>query len=278
MSPVRVIGIDLAWGEGSNTKAANETGLIAADPSGMIVEAAWAIGLDATAAWVERIATDDTLLMVDAPLVVSNASGPRLCERQVGERYMYPWKVGANSTNQASKNLAGVTLLLMLGETGWRYHAGCEGVSPTAGRHVAEVFPYTTLVGARELGYDTERPVYKRQPKSLRSLSPSEFRTLCVANCDEIIRRLDGLRDADPRLDMRSHAETGKLVNEPSPVDAAAYKHREDLLDAVLCAWTGLLWVAHGRDRCQVLGCGDPVTPVATIIAPARPEQRRPIG
>jgi predicted RNase H-like nuclease len=52
------------------------------------------------------------------------------------------------------------------------------------------------------------------------------------------------------------------------------YKHREDLIDAAICAWTGLLWLRHGLDRCQVLGdVGDPSG--ATIIAPARSSQRR---
>jgi predicted RNase H-like nuclease len=31
-----------------------------------------------------RLASDDTLLFVDAPLIVDNASGQRLSERQVG--------------------------------------------------------------------------------------------------------------------------------------------------------------------------------------------------
>jgi predicted RNase H-like nuclease len=84
---MRVIGIDLAWGEGSAKKPANETGLVAVDQSGVIVDAACASGLDQTLEWTEQIATDDTLLMVDAPLVVSNASGQRLCEGEVGRRY-----------------------------------------------------------------------------------------------------------------------------------------------------------------------------------------------
>lgn len=39
---MRVIGIDVAWGEGSAKTPANETGLVAIDQSGFIVDAAWA--------------------------------------------------------------------------------------------------------------------------------------------------------------------------------------------------------------------------------------------
>jgi predicted RNase H-like nuclease len=85
------------------------------------------------------------------------------------------------------------------------------------------------------------------------------------------------LADADPPLLLQSHPVTRQLADEPSPISDVAYKHREDLIDALLCAWTASLWTRHGLDRCQVLGLpGEPADePAATIIVPARPEQRR---
>jgi predicted RNase H-like nuclease len=74
------------------------------------------------------------------------------------------------------------------------------------------------------------------------------------------------------------------LLDEPSPVDEGPYKHREDLLDAALCAWTAAIWHRHGDRRTQVLGATaepDAEGRRATIVAPARPEQRlaaRPDG
>jgi hypothetical protein len=43
------------------------------------------------------------------------------------------------------------------------------------------------------------------------------------------------------------------------------------------CAWTASLWSRHGFARCQVLGLLDDVDgdPAATIVVPARPEQRQ---
>jgi predicted RNase H-like nuclease len=67
-----------------------------------------------------------------------------------------------------------------------------------------------------------------------------------------------------------------QLTVDRSPMDEVAYKHREDLLDALICAWTAALWARHGMNRCQVLGPTTPSPqPAATIIAPTRPEQRR---
>jgi predicted RNase H-like nuclease len=264
---VRVLGVDLAWGLGP---VPNETGVVAADESGRVLAAGWTRGVEETAAWVERWSAEATIAMIDAPLVVRNISGMRECEREVGRRYGR-WKVAANCSNLSMPALAGVRLAERLVADGWSCADGSNG-PPTSGRRLYEVFPYTTLVGAAELGYHRERPVYKRKP---RHLTPDEFRRLRATNCDELILRIDALRGADPPIDIRSHPVTAALRAEPTPFADRAVKHREDLLDAVLCAWTGLLWLRHGLARCQVLG-DDDGDPPATILAPARDEQRRP--
>jgi hypothetical protein len=64
----------------------------------------------------------------------------------------------------------------------------------------------------------------------------------------------------------------------------AAIDARGQILDAgwrrgvdEAVAWTAALWAHHGLDRCQVLGPAGTLDgrPAATIIVPARPEQRR---
>ena len=190
---------------------------------------------------------------------------------QVGQRYGR-LTVSAYTTNTHSPRLAGVKFLRLARLSGWRYSDGSGG-PPTAGRFVSETYPYATLVGASELGYDIERPRYKR--KRLHR-SAAQWRAERAATCDTLIRRLGQLADADPPLLLQSHPVTKDLAGQPSPASDAAYKHREDLIDALLCAWTASLWVRHGFDRCQILGLpGKAVSgPAATMIVPARPEQR----
>jgi predicted RNase H-like nuclease len=158
---------------------------------------------------------------------------------------------------------------------GWSYEDGTAGPSVN-GRIVSECYPYTTTVGAEELGYDTERPLYKRKP---RRLSVAAWRPLRAQNCDVLIARIAGLRNAPSSLDLRADPLTAQLIDEPSPLADRAYKHREDLIDACLAAWTASLWVHRDMDRCQVLGASDLLVDDAdrraTIIAPARPAQRR---
>jgi len=137
---------------------------------------------------------------------------------------------------------------------------------------MCECYPYTTLVGAEELGYDDERPRYKRKPKALRV---AEWRPRRAAACDELIRRITSLRLVDPPLDLRSHAASRRLLDEESPEGDRDYKRREDLIDAVLCAWTAALWWRFGELRCQALGLTPDVDGAQpAMIAPCRPEQR----
>ena len=274
MTTARYLGVDLAWREDHADLPANETGVAVIDACGQILDAGWRRGVDEAVAWADAVADGgDAVMFVDAPLVVRNETGQRLCETQVGQRYGR-WKVSANSTNLGLPRLAGVRFLALAQARGWRYSDG-RGGPPATGRVLSESYPYGTLVGAAELGYDTERPRYKRRP---RGLPAAQWRRERAANCDTLIRRLCQLETADPPLRLRSHPVTRQLAGEPSPLADAAYKHREDLIDALLCAWTAALWARHGLGRCQVLGlpAEDPAAgPAATIIVPARPEQRR---
>jgi predicted RNase H-like nuclease len=269
---VRYLGVDLAWRESSHRRAANETGVASIDSTGQILDVGWTRGVEETTAWVNGAARETpALLFVDAPLVVTNTAGQRSCETEVGRRYGR-WKVSANSTNTGSARLAGVIFRDRLESLGWKYSDGSAG-PPVTGRVLSECYPYTTLVGTPELGYDTERPRYKRPP---RRMPVAQWRPKRAAACDELVRRLSQLAIADPPLRLATHPVTQRLIEEPSPIEDAAYKHREDLIDALLCAWTAALWARHGLARCQVLGRHGSLSSgaAATIIAPARPEQR----
>ncbi len=272
MAVTRFLGVDLAWREDRPDLPANETGVAVIDSGGRVLDAGWTRGVERTIDWADAAGGHaGALMFVDAPLVVRNDTGQRRCETQLGQRYGR-WKVSANSTNRHSPRLAGVRFLSLAELSGWRYSDGGHG-PPVGGRIVSESYPYATLVGARELGYGTERPRYKRKPLRVPT---AQWRTERAAACDILIGRLSQLAAADPPLVLQSHPVTRQLTEEPSPISDSAYKHREDLIDALLCAWTASLWARHSLDRCQVLGLpAEPAgEPAATIIVPARPEQR----
>ncbi len=184
------LGVDLAWRESRPGLPANETGVGVIDATGQVLDAGWRRGVDETLAWADAAAgSGDAVMFVDAPLVVRNESGQRLCETHAGQRYGR-WKVSARPTNLASPLLAGVRFLMLAESHGWRYSDGSEG-PPAGGRFLSESFPYATLVGAPELGYDTERPRYKRQPARVPM---ARWRSERAANCDILIGRLSRSR------------------------------------------------------------------------------------
>lgn len=266
---MRFLGIDLAWREDG------KSGVATLEEDGTISEAGLQADLRATVAWISNQAGQaaDQLLFVDAPLVVPNATGQRECERQVGERY-WRSKVSANSNSRESKRDAGQQLLkrTLRARAGWRYDDGTAG-PPDAGLTISECYPYTTIVGAPELGYEV-RPPYKFRSLKLPANQAWPRR---MSACDDLIHRLGALKACDPPLDLRSHGETRALLDSPSPRNARAYKDREDLLDAVISAWTAALWWRRGLEGCQVLGEDtrlDRSGRRATIIAPSKDHQR----
>ncbi len=135
-----------------STFVTNRSGVVALEPNGRISDADWTINLADAIEWIDANAVADTLLFVDAPLVIDNPDGQRLAERQVGQRYG-KWWVSANSTNIKSPRKAGVHLRERLEARGWRCDDGLDG-PPAGGRVVSECYPYTTIVGAFEFGYD----------------------------------------------------------------------------------------------------------------------------
>lgn len=85
MATARYLGMDLAWREASASLPANETGVAAIDSRGQILDAGWRCGVDDAVAWADAVAgVGAAVMFVDAPLVVRNETGQRLCETQVG--------------------------------------------------------------------------------------------------------------------------------------------------------------------------------------------------
>jgi predicted RNase H-like nuclease len=114
---------------------------------------------------------------------------------------------------------------------------------------------------------DGRRPKYKKGSKKAR---------IPGFNC--LISTLRELKASKPSLDVMSHCAVAKRVNMVPALLAGdinvttdELKELEDILDALICAWVGLLWI-EAPERCQLLpppgfpnNSGD-----AVIVAPAR--------
>jgi predicted RNase H-like nuclease len=277
----RFIGLDLAWREGRPGLPANETGIAVLDPHGAVVEAGWTSGPDET---VEQIAAaaayEWALLFIDAPLVVTNPGGQRPCKTHVGQRYgrwkgqrqhdQPPFAATSRRDLAARARASGLAVLQRPRRT---TGGGCW---------LSECYPYTTLVGASELGYETERPRYKRKP---RGMPVAHWRPLRQGACDDLIHRLIGLAQADPPLPASRSVSWTSLSGTCSAADEHEHVLRPAQLDpapasrspstssgsprpartasnAVWSGWCGLTTTRSGSPDRLRLEHGHPVRPV----------------
>ncbi|AJW79351.1 DUF429 domain-containing protein [Clavibacter michiganensis] len=272
----RFLGIDLAWAEGTAARPARETGLACIDASGRVLALETARGIDEVVAWVDRWQGPGAVAAVDGPLVVANATGSRLAEKEVASRYGR-LGISAYPSNRGLPAQGAVALRRRLEEAGWEYDDGSDADRGPDARTMLECYPYTTLVGAPELGFAAMKPRYKRLAPLLATADRRPHR---AAEFRMVLAAVAGLARADPPLDVTTHPRAAALVADGPAMVERQHKHLEDLLDGLLCAWTAASWARHGRARSQVLGSTDPVVDErgrrGTIIAPARPHQRAP--
>ncbi|RIJ52270.1 DUF429 domain-containing protein [Clavibacter lycopersici] len=272
----RFLGIDLAWAEGSATRQARETGLACIDASGRVLDLTTARGIDAVVDWVARWEGPGAVAAVDGPLVVANATGSRLAEKEVASRYGL-LGISAYPSNAGRPAQGAVALRRRLEDAGWEYDDGSGDVRDPDARTMLECYPYTTLVGAPELGFAGPKPRYKRLAPLLATADRRPHR---AAEFRLVLEAVAGLAHADPPLDVTTHPRAAALVADGPAIVERQHKHLEDLLDGLICAWTAAYWARHGAQRSQVLGAADPVLDErgrrGTIIAPARAHQRAP--
>ena len=216
-----IIGVDLAWGERA------PTGLCACDESGMVIASATAVRDEEIFAWIEQFRPLSTVAF-DAPLIVKNETGMRLCEHELNRRFgrfhagCYPTNLGLLKGRVRAKEIA-------------------DALELTPGRSAIEVYPHSALVTIGGLDRVLE---YKARPGRTLDSRRSE-----MVRLTELIRRVDGFDAASgPRW-----AELFELVT--TAPTRAALRRGEDELDAHVCAIVGLL---HTRGDSRIAVFGEP--------------------
>jgi predicted RNase H-like nuclease len=234
---VYFVGIDLAW------SPRNRSGAAVLSTDGKLPRSTSTLGSDADiTAFVADTLPPGTagLVAIDAPLAVPNQSGGRACDRQVasvfGRFQAAPYPV--NRRNLARYGgLRGETITQQLRSLGFRLDPNIA--QKVTARQVVEVFPHPATVSL----FDLDRTLkYKARAGRDYPLRWSELTRLrhCLA----------ALAGAEPSLcltpdiaEMRIEGRKGR-----------AFKEAEDLLDAVICAYSVLYAWYHGPRGYAVYG------------------------
>lgn len=191
--------------------------------------------IDEILAWVDQhIRSDqDGIVAVDAPTLIPNATGMRLCDRLAHKHFgryhagCYPANLGSPF---AERTLA---LGLSLEARGFAHAPVLE--ARQAGRHQIEVFPHPAIVTLFRLDRIIK---YKKGRLAERQAELGRLRQHILTDL--------------PNLEPSLKLATTRLPDIPS--QGNALKALEDQLDSLICAYVAAHWWYWGVQRNWVLG------------------------
>jgi histidinol-phosphate phosphatase family protein len=234
---VRFVGVDLAW------SPRNRSGGVVLSTAGQVLAATGKLVDDeAILDFVTNAipAGRPGLVAIDAPLAVPNESGSRPCDRQVAavfgrfEAAPYP----ANRRNLARYGgLRGEAIVERLQFLGFRPDPHITAQTPT--RQIVEVFPHPATVSLFQLEKTLKYKARSERSYALRWSELAQLRDNLVA-----------LADASPPLQLPMDLATIAIEG----LRGSYFKEIEDVLDALVCAYSALFAWHHGPGGYAVYG------------------------
>jgi predicted RNase H-like nuclease len=217
------VGLDLAWGEKS------QTGVAAIDSDGRLLHVGDAQDDASIAAAIAPFTSGDCLVAIDAPLIVPNPTGHRACETALNRDFQ-TYDAGARpayADKPEFKDPRGARVATALGLD--------MDPASTSSRRAIEVYPHPATIVLFGLKKVLK---YKRGDFGERQRALLQLMTL-----------IEGLDVATPRLranrsvawvELRKRVEA---ATRPGQLD-----RNEDPVDAVICAYTALYWYRRPED------------------------------
>ena len=223
MTGITYVGMDLAWGPRART------GIAVLDADGQLTVSATVVTDDEIFAVINEHAHGDVIAAIDAPLIVTNATGRRPCEAEI-TRLFGGYHAGAHASNLSKPwfqpQPRGAEIARV---RGWTLD---PGVRPSAGVSCAiEVYPHPAMVSL--FGLDRVIPYKSKKGRDFESLSFA-FGTLM----DHMEATLGGvlkLERSPHWLELRARARAATRKSDLGRI--------EDEVDAVFCAYLAWLWV-----------------------------------
>ena len=253
------IGIDLAWQSDKNhsgivVSRGNDDGAIAELASSGVAS------LDAVVSFVQANATANTVIAIDAPLVIRNVSGQRPCETEVSSRFGRH-HAGAHSTNLSKyPDAPPCRLVAMLEAVGFAHDPRPHTSRERDGKWMFEVYPHPAMVNLFRLDHIIR---YKKG-----SISEKRQGLILLRNYLAALRLFDPPLNASDDLEVRLfHESVGRM-------NGKRLKHHEDLLDAYFCSYLALYFWRFGAEKNEMIGD----VSNGYIIVPHRPLAQVALG
>jgi predicted RNase H-like nuclease len=228
------IGIDLGWQSGGS-------GVCCLD---LRVDQLHLIALEHFAArenvlqWLDEQVPPQApaLIAVDAPTLIPNETGMRLCDR-LAHRYFGQYDAGCYPANQGRPFApALIEFGIALENRGFCHAPEIQAREP--GRYQIELFPHPATIHLFKLNRILK---YKKGRLGDRRHELEKLRNYQLSILPQLLPSLPLTPEVLPAIPLR-----GKAV-----------KQVEDQLDSVTCAYAGAHWWWWGRERNWVLGNGE---------------------
>jgi predicted RNase H-like nuclease len=248
------IGIDLAWQSDRN----HSGGAVLEGNERAVQLRELSSGLCTLAdveAFVEGNAGSDTVVAIDAPLVIENVDGQRACETEISRRFGSAHASAHTSNRRLYPDARSVQLAKDLEAGGFRHCL--SPLSPhCGGKWFFEVYPHPAHVVL--FSRDTIIK-YKKGRVAARRAGLMEFRQSLLVH----------LSNARPSLKLNALLES--FLGEPlENLRGAGLKEYEDKLDAVFCAYLAAHFWAWGYARNEMIGTveqGYIINPIADALS-----------
>lgn len=248
------VGVDLAWGE------RNPTGIAVVDEGGHLVHVGAAQDDASIRAVVAPYVAGDCLVAIDAPLVVTNATGQRPSETALN-RDFHKFQAGAHPANTSKPEFANSPRGARLADA-----LGLDmDPQSRSGRRAIEVYPHPATVVLFRLGR-----TLKYKHKQGRNLTQLRSELLVLMELIESLAQAPvplRVTDNDAWVALRQAVETAERKSDLRRV--------EDPVDAVVCAYVAL-YATRRPDDITIYGdfaTGYIVTPtLPSDLYPAPPE------
>lgn len=241
---MHVIGVDLAWAQ------RNPTGVAVLDEPGRLRHVSSLRTDDEIVDVLAPFTRGSCLVAIDAPLIVTNPTGNRAAEKALNQDFAR-FDAGAHPANTGKPEFAGGPrgghladrLGLDRDPHSWRR------------RRAIEVYPHPASIALFRLGRTLK---YKNKPGRDLELLRGQLLTLM-----DLIQGLDA---ATPRLSVGDDAWPGLRKAVLDATRKSQLRVVEDQVDAVLCAYVGLLH-HHAPERITIYGSAE----AGCILTPALP-------
>lgn len=216
---MQVAGIDLAWGNRART------GVALTDERGALLKSASVTTDEQIAEFLTG--SSPAVIAIDAPIIVTNSSGMRECERDLSKDFRR-FHAGTHPTNLSRPSMQPEPRAKRLVMAhGWNTDVA---LSPSPMSPVAlEVYPHSSMVGLFGLDRVLEYKAKSGRTLEMRRTLFTELMGCMVRHCDETLRltessRWQELTDATAEASKQSHLN---MI--------------EDEIDAIFCAYVA--WI-----------------------------------